>query len=98
MYKATGDDQYLDLAKQIFNSNNMCNSNLWFGWDNKVAGAQVLMYEVTEQDPQYKTCVDNFMNALNSAQYTPEGLIFVDNWGSNRHAGNLAHLCAQVIL
>ena len=98
MYKATGDGQYLDLAKQIFNSNSMCNSNLWFGWDNKVAGVQVLMYDLTGQDPEYKTCVDNYMNALDSATYTPKGLIFVDNWGSNRHAGNNAHLCAQVVI
>ena len=92
LYKATGDNQYLDAAKQNFD----CNSNLWFGWDNKMAGAQVLMYDVTGQDPQYKTCVDNFINALDSASYTGKGLIFVDNWGSNRHAGNNAHLCAQV--
>ena len=92
LYKATGDNQYLDTAKQNFD----CNSNLWFGWDNKMAGAQVLMYDVTGQDPQYKTCVDNFINALDSASYTGKGLIFVDNWGSNRHAGNNAHLCAQV--
>ena len=98
LYKATGDQDYLDLAEDIFNSNNMCNSNLWFGWDNKVAGLQVLMYDVTGQDPQYKTCVDNFLGALDSATYTPKGLIFVDNWGSNRHAGNNAHLCAQVML
>ena len=76
----------------------MCNSNLWFGWDNKVAGVQVLMYDITGQDPAYKKCVDNFLSSLDSATYTPKGLIFVDNWGSNRHAGNNAHLCAQVEL
>ena len=98
LYKATGEASYLNKAKEIFNSNNMCNSNLWFGWDNKVAGVQVLMYDITGQDSQYKTCVDNFLGALDSATYTPKGLIFVDNWGSNRHAGNNAHLCAQVML
>merc|ERR1719384_2242055 len=50
LYKATGEQSYLDTAEQIFNSNNMCNSNLWFGWDNKVAGVQVLMYDITGQD------------------------------------------------
>ena len=74
----------------------MCESNLWFGWDNKKAGVEVLMYDITGQDPAYKTCVDNFLDQLDSAQYTPKGLIFVDNWGSNRHAGNNALLCAQV--
>ena len=74
----------------------MCESNLWFGWDNKKAGVEVLMYDITGQDPAYKTCVDNFLDQLDSAHYTPKGLIFVDNWGSNRHAGNNALLCAQV--
>jgi len=96
LYKATGEQSYLDTAEQIFNSNNMCNSNLWFGWDNKVAGVQVLMYDITGQDPAYEKCVDNFLSSLDSATYTPKGLIFVDNWGSNRHAGNNAHLCAQL--
>ena len=98
MYKATGEEEYLNKAKDFFDSNDMCNSNLWFGWDNKKAGVEVLMYDITGQDPKYEACVGNFIDALDSAQYTPKGLIFVDNWGSNRHAGNNAHLCAQVIL
>merc|ERR1712109_281814 len=54
------------------------------------------MYDITGQDPKYEACVGNFISALKSAPYTPKGLIFVDNWGSNRHAGNNAHLCAQL--
>merc|ERR1712039_770940 len=98
LYKATGEQSYLDTAEQIFNSNNMCNSNLWFGWDNKVAGVQVLMYDITGQDPAYEKCVHNYVSGLKpgAATYTPGGLLFVDNWGSNRHAGNNAHLCAQL--
>ena len=97
LYKATGEQSYLDTAKEIVNSNYMCDySNLWFGWDNKLAGIQVLMYDITGQDPSYEKCVTNFLSSLDSATYTPKGLIFVDNWGSNRHAGNNAHLCAQV--
>jgi len=96
MYKATGEEEYLNKAKDFFDSNDMCNSNLWFGWDNKKAGVEVLMYDITGQDPKYEACVGNFISALKSAPYTPKGLIFVDNWGSNRHAGNNAHLCAQL--
>merc|ERR1712150_144169 len=63
--------------------------------DNKKAGVEVLMYEITNS-AKYQKCVDNFMNEVKGATYTPKGLIFVDNWGSNRHAGNLAHLAAQL--
>merc|ERR1712117_669313 len=96
LYKATEDPTYLEKAKKYFNSGNMCESTLWFGWDNKKAGVEVLVYDITGQDPAYKKCVDNFLGQLASAQYTPEGLIFVDNWGSSRHAGNNALLCAQL--
>ena len=97
LYRATGDASYLQKAEDFFDSGEMCNSNLWFGWDNKKAGVEVLLYEITG-DAKYQTCVDNFMNEIKGAPYTPKGLIFVDNWGSNRHAGNNAHLAAQVLL
>jgi len=95
LYRATGDASYLQKAEDFFDSGEMCNSNLWFGWDNKKAGVEVLMYEITN-NAKYQKCVDNFMNEVKGATYTPKGLIFVDNWGSNRHAGNLAHLAAQL--
>merc|ERR1712117_454742 len=53
LYKATEDPTYLEKAKKYFNSGNMCESNLWFGWDNKKAGVEVLMYDITGQDPAY---------------------------------------------
>ena len=55
MYKATGEEEYLNKAKDFFDSNDMCNSNLWFGWDNKKAGVEVLMYNITGQDPVLET-------------------------------------------
>merc|ERR1712241_428215 len=95
LYRATGDASYLQKAEDFFDSGEMCNSNLWFGWDNKKAGVEVLLYEITG-DAKYQKCVDNFMNEIKGAPYTPKGLIFVDNWGSNRHAGNNAFVEKQI--
>lgn len=67
-----------------------------FSWDNKVAGVQILLYAAT-QDSKYATAVDNFVGyVMNEADYTPKGLIYIDVWGSLRHAANMAHACAQV--
>lgn len=57
---------------------------------------QVLLWEATK-DNKYKSAVEGMINSvLYGSIYTPKGLIFVDQWGSLRHAANLAHLCLQV--
>lgn len=59
---------------------------------------QLLLYDITG-DQRYLNAVNNFLNFLfNEAQYTPKGLIFIQQWGSLRHAGNVAHFAAQVLL
>ena len=48
-------------------------------------------------DPRYKSCIDDWVNyILNDAKYTPNGLIYIDRWGTLRHASNVAHVCAQL--
>ena len=59
-------------------------------------GATVLLYELTGSS-KYEQALDDIIDyILYGAQYTPKGLIFIDVWGSLRHAGNLAHICSQV--
>ena len=95
LYKATGENDYLDTAKELFDNNGMCGSTLWFSWDDKKAGAQVLMAEITG-DSKYEACVTSYVSSLDYGTYTPKGLLYVNSWGSNRYAANNAHLCAQV--
>ncbi len=96
--KATGESHYLTTAEALFDEFSLCSMPTEFSWDNKVAGVQILMFELTG-DAKYKACVDSFMNyLLYQAQYTPKGLIFIQEWGSLRHASNVAHACAQVAL
>merc|ERR1712209_20829 len=55
------------------------------GYNDELAWGAAWLYKATGE-----------LSHLDSATYTPKGLIFVDNWGSNRHAGNNALLCAQL--
>ncbi len=48
-------------------------------------------------DSKYTTAVDSFVDyLLFEATRTPLGLVYLDAWGSNRHAGNVAHALFQV--
>jgi hypothetical protein len=94
--KATGEATYLQKAEAFYTQFSLGDRPSEFGWDNKFAGVQVLMYELTG-DAKYSNDVNTFVNyILNQAPYTPKGMIYIDMWGSARHAGNLAHYCAQV--
>lgn len=92
LFKATQETKYKSDAISFFNPSVPTE----FSWDNKNAGHHVLLYDIT-RDNKYKTAVNNIVDQiLNKSKYTPKGLIFIQNWGSLRHAGNLAHLCLQV--
>ncbi len=46
---------------------------------------------------QYEAGLKTFLSYLkNDATYTPEGLVFLDMWGANRHAANVAFLALWV--
>ena len=45
---------------------------------------------------RYKSCIDDWVDyILNKAKYTPKGMIYLDEYGTLRHASNVAHACAQ---
>jgi endoglucanase len=93
--KATGDNYYLTKAEAIFDQYGLCWNNN-FSWDNKAAGIKVIMFELTGND-KFKGCIDNFIEYIqHQAQYTPKGLLYINQWGSLRYASNVAHVCAQV--
>jgi len=95
--KATGESKYLDKAKSFFSQfEDVQGVPSEFSWDNKVAGAQILMYELTGES-KYKTAVQAFLNYLWKGDHTPKGLIWISSsqWGALRHASNLAFIALQ---
>ncbi|KAG7175011.1 Endoglucanase B-like [Homarus americanus] len=92
LYRATGDTTYLDKAKEHWDEFDLGDPPTEFSWDSKAPGAYAVLALATGNDlykNTLKTCLDNMRHDL---PYTPAGLVFVNDWGSNRHAANLAML------
>ncbi|KAG7167415.1 Endoglucanase E-4-like 5 [Homarus americanus] len=93
LYRATGDDTYLTKAQEAWDEFNLAEGALQFSWDDKKAGAYALGSMVDPDNTMYADALKAFLEYLkNDAKYTPGGLIFLDPWGSNRHAGNVAFI------
>lgn len=55
------------------------------------------MFYLLTGEQQYLTLLTDYLDWLkNGATYTPEGLVHLDAWGANRHAGNVAFLSLWV--
>ena len=93
MYKATQEQTYLDEAESRWNAIGGKTPNE-FSWDNKVHGASVLLAQLSNNPSPYKENADNLCNRMESNQQrTKRGIVFIQEWGSNRHAANVAFLC-----
>ncbi|CAK8692882.1 unnamed protein product [Clavelina lepadiformis] len=93
LYKATGEGKYLDDAKSKYRQFGGGNIPYMFSWDDKRAGSQVLIANLTGES-QYKDHVAAYQRFLNGggARKTPKGLVWLDKWGSNRYAANAAFI------
>jgi len=92
--RATKDKKYLTKAEQYYKQFGM-NGKPWaFSWDDKKAGVQVLLAEITKK-ASYKQAVDTFITSWlpgHEVHYTPKGLAWRDQWGPNRYSANTAFL------
>ncbi|XP_045615169.2 endoglucanase E-4 [Procambarus clarkii] len=90
LYRATGDSNYLNKAKQHWNEFGLGNPPQQFSWDSKAPGAYAVL-AMADGDSMFSSALQTYMNNIrNSAPYTPAGLVYLDAWGSNRHAANVA--------
>ena len=65
-----------------------------FSWDDKKAGALLLLAQMTNKD-DYKQSVQRFLNRWlpgGGIAYTPKGLAWHAQWGPNRYSANTAFL------
>nr|CAB3262581.1 uncharacterized protein LOC100180615 [Phallusia mammillata] len=98
LYKATGEDVYLNIAKNRLDKNPNKDAITTFNWDDKRIGALVLLAELTDEN-KYKYQVSDFCDAKLPAaggEYTPNGLLYISEWGPNRHAANIGVICLMV--
>lgn len=89
LYRATREAQYLDSVNANWAAVDWVQGPLT--WDNKGAGAKVLM-AVISKDAKFQTAARTWADGILKAGSTPDGLIWFDNdvskWGSLRHAMN----------
>ncbi len=95
MYKATGEQSYLDKAENYF-KNNVGGLGDW-SWavDDHSYGAAVLLAQESD-DPSFKGMVEdwlnNWINGNENIQYTDGGFAFRAEWGSIPVASSAAFL------
>uniref|UniRef100_H2YUQ7 Endoglucanase n=1 Tax=Ciona savignyi TaxID=51511 RepID=H2YUQ7_CIOSA len=93
LHRATGARSYLEDAKRKYQQYGQGNTPKLFSWDDKRAGSQVLLANFTGE-AKYKGHVANYQQFLSGggAVKTPKGLVWLDQWGSNRYAANAAFI------
>merc|ERR1712001_640226 len=94
LHKATGDESYLNKAKQYYSDFELEYINEVFSWDDKVAGAKVLLAEATGSS-QYVNAMNDVCEAYKSTPKSPGGRSHFMQWGSNRYASNAAFICLR---
>ncbi|CAF4058933.1 unnamed protein product [Adineta steineri] len=95
LLRATGEHRYQLEVEKHYMEFGLNRQATGFDWDNKLAGVQVLMAKITQQT-NYRQQAESFCNHIvRQAPKTPKGLVFMDQWGALRHAGNVAFICLQ---
>ncbi|CAG2117030.1 unnamed protein product, partial [Medioppia subpectinata] len=96
MLRATNDSHYKsEVIKHFKEFSGQLDRPGGFGWDDKSAGAHVLLAQLVG-DKKYKTYVQQYCDwAVHKAPRTPKGLAFMGEWGSLRSVSNVAFICLQ---
>jgi hypothetical protein len=105
LYKATGDESYLEKAEQYsayfgkeFQGGDEVAFSWTMSWDDTRLGACLLLAELTGKDEYYDViensidCWNGKKEGSNSITITPGGLSCLSEWGSVRYACNQAFI------
>ncbi len=99
LYIATGEEEYLDKAEEYYSQ--ACQDYNWaLCWDDVHIGAATLLANITG-DKKYKDAVETHLDYWTTGTsdgdritYTPEGLAWLDTWGSLRYATTTAYVAS----
>lgn len=86
--------KYLTAAERFYSQFGMNSNPQEFSWDDKKAGVQVLMSQITGKS-SYKSNVQTFCDSMLAKDTTPNRIVYISQWGTNRHAANVAFICLQ---
>ncbi|KAK8387181.1 hypothetical protein O3P69_018084 [Scylla paramamosain] len=91
LYRATREEVYLRKAQEVWDNFGFGKKIGAFDWDDKRGGAYALGSVMDVGNPQYTAALKEFLRHVKEDfPYTPGGLVYIDMWGSNRHAANAA--------
>jgi len=90
MYLATKDPHYLQVAE----ANYIPGAAWGQSWDEKNTGCMVLLYKVTNKTIYRQDIEATFTDWMpgGTVPYTPKGLAWRLQWGSNRYSANMAFM------
>ncbi|XP_014214612.1 uncharacterized protein LOC106643815 [Copidosoma floridanum] len=95
LYKATNDTNYLELAVDHYRHFRLGSRPNEFYYNNKVAGVQVLLAQLTGQS-EYQKAARGFCDySVREQKRTPKGLLYIGKVGTLGHAANVAFVCLQ---
>ena len=97
LHKATGESDYLTKAQNWFTEFEFEGINEVFSWDDKVAGAKILLAEATGSSNDISS-VRTLCQTYVDYPRSPQGRTHFMQWGSNRYASNGAFICLKVSL
>jgi len=90
---ATGDEFFKTESRSKYNEFNMGDGGAFFDWGEKRPGVAMLMARIFG-DQQYKDDAARYCdNWVYGQPRTPKGLVYINDWGSLRHAANAAYGC-----
>ena len=97
--KATNDPADIAKAEDMYKEVGMADAGPQeISWDDKNAMVFMVMYELTGK-AEYKAKAEGFLDYILNTRTTPKGLVWIasSEWGSLRHAGNLAMYTAHAV-
>nr|CAB3266402.1 endoglucanase 19-like [Phallusia mammillata] len=102
LYEATGEVRYLADATSYYKEFELSGKPGEVSWEHKVVPVEVLLARyaarsgVTTAGQAYLNSVTKFCDYKlpgGGSAYTPQGLMYANEWGSNRYAVNSAFVC-----
>ena len=103
LYRATGEEKYLekyniiaDAEYAVYDPRKFTECREPISWDDKRAGAYILIAQLTKEEKRIKECYD-YSDEIISQPKTPGGLWYsksLSAWASNRYAANAACMLA----
>ncbi|XP_037040724.1 endoglucanase E-4-like [Bradysia coprophila] len=95
LYRATREDKFRQDYTRWWTEFSLGGRPSEASWDWKQAHAQILLAKI-DGSAQYVNAARSFCDwAVHTVPRTPKGLAFISEWGSLRHASNVAYICLQ---